>query len=280
MADRLVGVVAPPERHGAAERLQVIPPAAGGTGVNQHLWVAAAKLVPVGQITGDVLDLRDPLAVRRVGRAPKSQRVHVEVLAVDIDAFLGQELVDVLGQPLPCGRIAEVQQTNALLARPRRPVVGVKTCRAGGWAGFEIPVAPGAGRVLLGAEVRGGVVNLAGGGRQADFQPGGIADMRTVSPAGDEIQMVSLRQADSAFVLNPLRLAAEIDRAVEHRPAGVEHVNVGGRASVDRQERRSDRVGAGLSGREADRAVFALGAGMEGQAARFPADVGHRPRLR
>ncbi len=75
-------------------------------------------------------------------------------------------------------------------------------------------------------------------------------------------------------------LAAEIDRAVEHRPAGVEHVNVGGRASVDRQERRPDRVGAGLSGREADRAVFALGAGMEGQAARFPADVGHRPRLR
>ena len=58
------------------------------------------QLVPVGQVAADVLVLRDALAVFGVGRAPEAQRVDVEVLAIEVDALLGQELVDVFGEPL------------------------------------------------------------------------------------------------------------------------------------------------------------------------------------
>ena len=47
MADRLEGVVAPPERHRAPQRLQVVSPAAGGAGVDQHAGVPAEQLTEV-----------------------------------------------------------------------------------------------------------------------------------------------------------------------------------------------------------------------------------------
>ena len=74
------------------------------------------QFVPIGEVAGDVLDLGDALAVRGVVGAPEAERVHVEVLAVEVDALLVDQLVDVLGEPFPGLRIAEVQQSAVLAA--------------------------------------------------------------------------------------------------------------------------------------------------------------------
>ena len=58
LADRLEDIIAAPERHGAAERLQVVPPAAAGAGVDEHVRMPPAQLVPVGEIALDVADSR------------------------------------------------------------------------------------------------------------------------------------------------------------------------------------------------------------------------------
>ena len=49
-AGRLETVIAPQQRQGAAERLQVVAAAAAGAGVDRHVGMPAAELVPVGQV--------------------------------------------------------------------------------------------------------------------------------------------------------------------------------------------------------------------------------------
>ena len=39
--------------------------------------------------------------------SPETQRSDVEILAIEIDALLGQQVIDVVGQPLPRRRIAQ-----------------------------------------------------------------------------------------------------------------------------------------------------------------------------
>ncbi len=110
VAHRLHDVIAAQERHRAAHGFQVVAAPARGARVDQHPGMAAAQLVPVRQVAADVVVLGDPLAVLGVVLPPQVQRVDVEVLAVEVDALRGDELVDVVGQPLAGLGVAEVEQ--------------------------------------------------------------------------------------------------------------------------------------------------------------------------
>ena len=89
--------IGPQERHRSAHRFQIVTPTSAGTGVDQHPRMATAQLVPVGQIAFDVPDLGDSLAVWGVVCPPVAQRINVEVRSIQIDAFLRDHLVDVIG---------------------------------------------------------------------------------------------------------------------------------------------------------------------------------------
>ena len=89
MADRLKGVIAPPKGHGAAHGLQIVAAATAGAGIDEHVRMPSPQFVPVGQVATHVLVLGDALTVFGIGRVPESQRVHVEVLAIEVDALLG-----------------------------------------------------------------------------------------------------------------------------------------------------------------------------------------------
>ena len=58
VADRLDDVIAPQQRHRAAQRLQVVAPAAGGAGVDQHVRDAVAAARPSRPGSPDVADSR------------------------------------------------------------------------------------------------------------------------------------------------------------------------------------------------------------------------------
>ena len=87
MAHGLKRVVAPPQRHGSTQGLQIVATAARGTRVDQHVGMPAAEFIPVRQVTRDVVILRDPLPVRRVIGAPVRQWVDVEVLSIQVDTL-------------------------------------------------------------------------------------------------------------------------------------------------------------------------------------------------
>jgi len=70
-----------------------------------------------------VLVLGDALPVRRVGRSPEGQRVDVEILPIEVDALLGQELVHVVGEPLPGRGVAQVQKARVAFTALARPVI-------------------------------------------------------------------------------------------------------------------------------------------------------------
>ena len=73
-----------------------------------------SKLVPVGQVTGDVSDLGDALPILGVRAAPVAQRVDVEVLTIDVDAFAHDQAVDAIDDPLPGVAVAEIHQPAVL----------------------------------------------------------------------------------------------------------------------------------------------------------------------
>ena len=79
--------------------------------------MAATQFIPIGQVAGDMVVLCDALAVLGVVLLPEAQRVDVEVLAVQVDALLGDEPIDVLGQPLADFGVAQVEQAAALAAQ-------------------------------------------------------------------------------------------------------------------------------------------------------------------
>ena len=94
VVERLLGgqvavvVVGRMQRHGAAHGLQVVAPAARGATVDDQLRVPLPQGVPIGQIALDVQVLGHALAVGRVVAPPEVERVHVEILAVEVDALL------------------------------------------------------------------------------------------------------------------------------------------------------------------------------------------------
>ena len=53
--------------------------------------MSPAKFIPIGQVSLDVQVLRYSLTVGRIVLAPEFQRVHVEILPVEIDALLADE---------------------------------------------------------------------------------------------------------------------------------------------------------------------------------------------
>ena len=71
VADGFKGIVAAPERHGAAHGFQVVAAAARGARINQHIRMPPMQFVPVGEVAGDVLDFSNALAVRRVILPPE-----------------------------------------------------------------------------------------------------------------------------------------------------------------------------------------------------------------
>ena len=212
--------------------------------------------------------------------APKRQRIHVEVLAIQADALLGQQTVDVFDQPLARGRQAEVQQPHAVFFGQGVAIVADERLGVGHCARRQIAVAPRSRRIVGRPELLGRVVQIARGSGQRDFQARGIADVRAVAPTDDEVERVAFGQLDLLVACSGAAAPFGADRPVEHRLAAMQHVDVGGRAPVDRQERRPHGVPTGLRGGEADDAILALGARMTGQPARLPADFGHRAGFR
>ena len=102
--------VAPPQRHATHASLQVDATAAAGTVVDPEPRMAGAQLVPHRIQPFDVADLRDALAVGRVGLAPEGQRIDVEVVPIHVQAELADLPRQEVGEPAPGDRIAELKQ--------------------------------------------------------------------------------------------------------------------------------------------------------------------------
>ena len=100
VADGFVGIIVAPEWNGATEGLRVVTSAAGGTGVDEYIRMAMDEFIPIGQQVGYISNLGDALSVWCVISSPVAQRVHVEVLPIEVDPLLGDEFVDVIGEPI------------------------------------------------------------------------------------------------------------------------------------------------------------------------------------
>ena len=109
--------VAPQERHGAAERFQIVAPPAGSATVDEQAGMPVPQLVPERQVALDVADLGNSLPVHRIAFSPDPERIEIEILTVQVNALLGEELIDVVGEPLAGLGVAEVQQPVAALAQ-------------------------------------------------------------------------------------------------------------------------------------------------------------------
>jgi hypothetical protein len=112
-ADRLQEIVAAKQRDRAAKSLDVIATPAAGARIDQHVGMTAAQLVPVREVVHDVTDLGDALAVGLVVGSPGIERIHVEVLAVQIDALAVDEPIDMAGQPFEHRWLAQLEQSAA-----------------------------------------------------------------------------------------------------------------------------------------------------------------------
>ena len=113
-------VIAPQQRHRAAQRFQVVTPTAGSATINQQTRVAPAQLVPVSEVAFDVAHLRDALPVWGVIRPPIGQGIDIEILPVEINAFAPEHAIHMVGQPLARLGVAEVEQL-LLAVRAEQP---------------------------------------------------------------------------------------------------------------------------------------------------------------
>ena len=112
----LLGPIASPEGDGAAHGLQVVAAPAATAVVDQEIGMAAAKLVIESQKAGDIVVLRDSLAVFRIVCFPGGQRSPTGVVPVTRDAFARDASVDKVRQPLPCRGVAEVDHRDVAVA--------------------------------------------------------------------------------------------------------------------------------------------------------------------
>ena len=82
-----------------AHRLEVVAPSSRSTTVDDQIGLPLAKRVPVSQVALHVEVLGDALAVGRIVLAPERERIHVEVLAIEIDALFAEHAIHVIGEP-------------------------------------------------------------------------------------------------------------------------------------------------------------------------------------
>ena len=77
--------VAGPEWNAQAQQFDVDPPPAAGAVINDQLRETPPELAPKLIQPLDMLDLGDPLAVRRVIGTPVGKRFQVEILTIYIE---------------------------------------------------------------------------------------------------------------------------------------------------------------------------------------------------
>jgi hypothetical protein len=103
-------IITAQQRHRAAERLEIVAAAARGATVDEQAGMSPAQFIPKSQVSLDVPVLGESLAVGRIIGAPELERVHIEILAVEIDSLLADKAVHVIGKPLVGRGISQVEQ--------------------------------------------------------------------------------------------------------------------------------------------------------------------------
>src|ERR1700677_700387 len=109
-SNRLEKIIAARPGNGTPHRFQIQTPAAAGAGIKEQLWIALFERVPIREVTGHILNLGQTLAVWFVMRAPVIKWVNIKILAVEIDALSFNNIIDVIDQPLPRCRIAQIKK--------------------------------------------------------------------------------------------------------------------------------------------------------------------------
>ncbi|KXK30556.1 MAG: hypothetical protein UZ16_OP3001003093 [Candidatus Hinthialibacteria bacterium OLB16] len=89
-------------------KIVATPPA--GTGVDQHVRVPFPQLIPVSKIPLHMEVFCNPLAVSAVVITPIAERIHIEILPVQVDPLLINQLVDMVSQPLAGFGVPQVEQ--------------------------------------------------------------------------------------------------------------------------------------------------------------------------
>ncbi len=107
----LVRIVRAPQRQAAAQRFDVDAAAAAGAIIDGQSRVASQQFVPERVEPFDPANLGDALTVRRVSGAPEFEWRDVGVVAVPVDAVLGNTRGDEIGEESARGRIAQIKQT-------------------------------------------------------------------------------------------------------------------------------------------------------------------------
>ena len=72
----------------------------------------AEDLVPEGQVALHVPHLGEALAVGGIGGSPASERLHIEILAIDVDTLARDQPVDRFHDPLPRLGMPQVKQPS------------------------------------------------------------------------------------------------------------------------------------------------------------------------
>ena len=95
---------------------QIVAPAARGN-FDQNVWMPSPQFVPIGEMSLDVEIFCNSLPIWRVVAPPVPERIDVEIFAVQINALLRDEAVDVFDEPFSGFGIAQVQQPAFLSAK-------------------------------------------------------------------------------------------------------------------------------------------------------------------
>ena len=75
-----------------------------------------------------MLVFRHPLAIGRIVGPPMLERIHIEILTIEIDPLFRECFVDMVGQPPERFRVAKIQQNPS--KQPLRMVVGEPRLRS------------------------------------------------------------------------------------------------------------------------------------------------------
>ena len=112
MRDGVARAVGPPEGRGAADGFEVDAPPAAGAIINDQSGMAPQQSIPKRIEPFDMPDLRNALAIRRVGGVPEGQGIHIEILAIAAQAELIDSAGDEIGDKLARLRVAEVEEDS------------------------------------------------------------------------------------------------------------------------------------------------------------------------
>ena len=107
------------------------------TRIDNQFRMTAQQFIPIRQIAHDVLVFGDALTVGGVVVLPEAQRIDVVVLTIQVDTFVRDDLVNMVDQPLPRLRIAQVQQSTSGTAENPFGVLCGQPCSGGHTFRFE-----------------------------------------------------------------------------------------------------------------------------------------------